>query len=182
MIRLVNQFDPPERRASVATATCSCCCCCCCCLIAAVGTTTFTALNLSASTKKRGQSPATGQAIGAGFALCVFLPVIGAAVMLGSLSTDSGGGNAVLFSAILFAILGAILTGLYWSAHEPRPAVAGFVVAAVGSAISIGEAFGVFYGLFSPAGGGILVVYLLLLLGGIWAASYFGPRVDWWSR
>lgn len=183
MIRLVNQFDPPERRATVATATCSSCCCCCCCLISAVGTTTFTASNLSASTKKRGQSPATGQAVGAGFALCIFLPVIGAATALGSISTDSGGGNGVLVSLILAVILGGILTLLYWTAHEPRPAVAGFVVAAVGSAIAIGEAFLVLYGLLGPAGGGILVVYLLLLLGGIWVASYLGPRVDWpWPR
>lgn len=183
MIRLVNQFDPPERRASVATATCCSCCCCCCCLISAVGTTTFTALNLSASPKKRGQPSATGQAVGAGFALCIFLPVIGAATALGSISTDSGGGNAVIFSLILFAILGGILTVLYRSAHEPRPAVAGFVIAAVGSAIAVGEAFLVLYGLLSPAGGGILVIYLLLFLGGIWVASYLGPRVDWpWPR
>ena len=179
MIRLVNQFDPPQRRASVATATCCSCCCCCCCLISAVGTTTFTASNLTATARKRGQSSATGQAIGAGFALCLFLPVIGAAIALGSLSSSSGGGNVVLFSLILFTILGGILTALYASAHEPHPALAGFGIAGVGSAIAIGEAFLVLYGLLGPAGGGILVVYLLLLLGGIWLAAYLGPRVDW---
>jgi hypothetical protein len=178
MIRLVNQFDPPQRRASVATATCCSCCCCCCCLISAVGLTTFTAANLSATAKKRDQS-ATGQAIGAGFALCIFLPVIGASLALGSLTTDSGGGSAVLISLVLFAILGAILAGLYWSAHERRAPLAGFLVAGVGSAIAIGEAFMVLYGLLSPAGGGILVIYLLLLLGGIWLAAYLGPKVDW---
>lgn len=104
---------------------------------------------------------------------------------LGSISMDSGGGNALYFALALFAILGGILAVLYWTIHEKHPELAGFLIAAVGSAIAVGEAFLVFFGLISPGGPVVLVFYLILVPVGAWVASELGPRVEWrlpWSR
>ena len=180
LVRLVNQFDPPERRATVATATC-CCCCCCCCVVSMVGTTTFMAINLPASAKAHGQKSATGRALGAGFALCIFLPVIGAALALASLGNGATGtGNVFLFCIIALVVLGGILSGLYAWTGEKHPVIAGFSVAAIGAVVSVGEAFLVLWGVFaSPVSGLVFVVYVILVSGGVALAVYLGDRVKW---
>ena len=185
LVRLVNQFDPPERRATVATATCCSCCCCCCCVVSMVGTTTFTAINLPASAKAHGQQSATGRAVGAGFALCIFLPVIGIGLSLdflaGNSGTGTGGtGGVFLFCAFALLILGAILSALYRSTGEKHPAIAGFSVAAIGAVAAIGEGLLVLWGIFgSRAGGFVFVLYVILVAGGAALAVYLGNRVRW---
>ncbi|HET7466622.1 MAG TPA: hypothetical protein VFL29_08140 [Candidatus Dormibacteraeota bacterium] len=181
LVRLVDQFDPPERRATVATATC-CCCCCCCCVVSMVGTTTFTAINLPASAKAHGQQSATGRAVGAGFALCIFLPVIGIPLSLALLTGNNatGTGGIVLFCLIALLILGGILSALYSSTGEKHPVIAGSAIAAVGAAVSVGEGLFVIWGLFTSAGGlFVLIVYVILLAGGVAIAVNLGDRVRW---
>ncbi len=50
MLKLINQFDNPNMRPTVATPTCAgCCCCCCCCVISTLATGIITTRNVAQS-------------------------------------------------------------------------------------------------------------------------------------
>jgi len=189
MIRLVNQFDPPTRHASVATATCSsCCCCCCCCVVSGVGVTTFAVMNMSASAKlhdkgTHGAWSVLRPIIVVGLS-ALLLPIIGAASVLSVFSSSDGTTNnsgVIVFSIVMVLILGSVLAAFYRSTGEAHPIIAGFTTAGVGALISVGEAFLVLYGLFGAgtSSGFVFIVYVLLVVAGLMIAVHLGPRVKW---
>ena len=189
MIRLVNQFDPPTRQASVATATCSsCCCCCCCCVVSAAGVTTFAVMNMSASAKlhdkgTHGAWSVLRPIIVVGLS-ALLLPIIGAGAALSAFSSSNGTTNTsgvIVFSIFLALVLGSLLAAFYRSTGEAHSIIAGFTTAGVGALISVGEAYLVLYGLFGAgtSGGFVFTLYALLVVVGLLIAVYLGPRVKW---
>lgn len=186
VIRLVNQFDPPTRHASVATATCSSCscCCCCCCVVSGMTVATFAAVNLSRSSRSH-QSGLGAWSIARPivvYALAVIgLLVVGAGITLSTLSTS--GGNLVFYALLAFVILGGGLAAFYRSTGEPQSMLAGFITTLIGSVLATAEGFGILYGVLgisnriSPAVQ--LLGYGLLAIAGIGVGVWAGRRVRW---
>lgn len=185
MIRLVNQFDPPTRHASVATATCSSCscCCCCCCVVSGVTVGTFAAVNLSRSSRKHGLG-AGGWRIARPIIVVVLavigLLVIGAGLTLSTISVS--GGSLVIYAVLALVILGGVLAAFYRSTGEAHPMMAGFVTALIGSVLATAEGFGMLYGVLSinrVSPDVLLLGYVVLAVGGIGVGVWAGRRVGW---
>lgn len=185
MIRLVNQFDPSTRHASVATATCSSCscCCCCCCVVSGVTVATFAAVNLSRSSRshERGQGAWTVvRPIVVVLAAVIGLLVVGAGITLSTVSVSAG--NLVIYGLLAFVILGGVLAAFYRSTGEPHPMVAGFVTSLIGSVLAIAEGLAILYGVLGISNvspGVLLAGYVLLAVAGIGIGVWAGRRVGW---
>lgn len=183
MIRLVNQFDPSTRHASVATATCSSCscCCCCCCVVSGVTVATFAAVNLSRSSKSHEKGLGAwgiARPITVVVVMVIGLLVVGAALALSTISLSSSSG-ALVYVFFGFIIMGAILAAFYRSTGESHPALAGYITTAIGSVLATAEGLAILYSLSAFTNTGVFAGYVLLALAGIPVGVWVGRRVRW---
>jgi hypothetical protein len=182
MIRLVTQFDPPTRHASVATATCSSCSCscCCCCLVSAAAVAGFTVMNLRAVAREREHARSVWPLLGAVVVCVVGVPVIGLALFaaaygLANPSTNTGVGGVVLFGLFAIVVASAILAATYHSVGARHPWLAGGLTTIVGGLIAAGEGYS-FLSLSSSNGS--LPLYLILVVVGAFVGVGIGAAVD----